>query len=87
MDNGAVLLAYCAGLIAVCTGLLIVATSFTLQNYWLLRRLADMPSGKHDHGGPPGAAETGVTYYDSGPAAGDDIEWTGPVATYPPRRP
>lgn len=57
----------------------------TVQNYWMLRRLADAPSGKHD-GGPAEPPRTGVTYYDSGPPAGDDVEWTGPVVAYTPPR-
>jgi hypothetical protein len=82
-----VLLAYCTGLIAVCTGLLIVATVFTVQNYWMLRRLSDGEPGKHDPE-PRAVSETSSRghseHYDSGPPPADDSEWTGPVTTYTP---
>lgn len=78
------ILAYCAGLIAVCTGLLIIATAFTLQNYWMLRRLSESPSGKHD-ADRADAPQRRVERYDSGDPG--DAEWTGPVTVYtPPER-
>jgi hypothetical protein len=81
-----VLLAYCAGLIAVCTGLLIIATVFTIQNYWMLRRLSDGTPGKHDASEQAieeGAHRGRFEHFDSGPPAGD-AEWTGPVTVYTP---
>jgi hypothetical protein len=85
-----VLLAYCVGLIAVCTGLLIIATVFTIQNYWMLRKLLEeAPPGKHD---PRPVHDQRSVHYDSGPPVSgdlgprvpDDVEWTGPVTTYTP---
>jgi hypothetical protein len=85
-----VFLAYCAGLIAVCTGLLIIATVFTIQNYWILRKLLDgTPPGKHD---PRPVHDQRSVHYDSGPPVSgdvgppisDDDEWTGPVTAYTP---
>lgn len=83
------LLAYCAGLIAVCTGLLIIATVFTLQNYWMLRRLSQAPPGKHDAAPaeapqPRVAAPRNMHYYDSALPGADDGEWTGDVVPYTP---